>query len=808
MVWFTLLLFVASFILAAVLAPKPKIENARASGYADVKFPTSSEGNPVPLVYGTVRLRGPNTLWYGDFRAVPVTQKIKTGFFSSKKQITGYKYYIGLQLGLCLGGAVKIKRIWAGKYLAWTGSVSTATTFVIDKPSLFGGDKERGGLSGTVAFYPGESLQVQDSYLLSKIGALVPRYGGICHVVFRSFYIGTTTSLEPFHFELENLPNALALGSNRHIVNGTDSNPVEVLYDAMTNRWGRLGVSSSQIDTANWALAGITCFNEGNGISLTIDRANSGKDICEEVLRQIDGILYQDPTSGLIRMKLIRQDYVEASLTVLDESNVMEIRDFAKQTWSDTNNQTRVTFESRAKDYANASAIAQDFGNINYQNRVKSFDVNFPGVTNATLAQQIATRELAAACVPLFKCRVVCNREASNLRPGDPIVLSWPTYGITSLVMRVQKFDLGELINGKVVLELIQDKFGSSTMVFAPPEVGSWTGVSREPQPITVSRVMETPYWLLQDIGLVPASTAEGRLLSLAAAPTSYSQSYAAYASTDSWATNVEQLEEVTFPATATTTSTFAITAGATNGYETGSGNGFTITGLSDTTVLQTATSAQIKQGTNLVIINDEILAYENYTSLGGGVYRLYNIRRALLDTTYQAHSIGSRVWFLNSSEWVSDNTISDTAAAKIRILDQTDQGSLVLTAVPDTATLTLARRAYRPAPPDYATAAASRSPATQVVSPVVIAWRERNRTNTLIQFEDDVTEAPEASTTYNLQWRLNGGGWTTVVGVTSPYNLVLASPTSGTIDVDVYAVRDSLLSTTASRISFVANIP
>ena len=63
MIWFTLALFFVSFVVTALLAPKPHIENARPSSLEDVKFPRATENAPVPLVLGRVRMRAPNTLW-------------------------------------------------------------------------------------------------------------------------------------------------------------------------------------------------------------------------------------------------------------------------------------------------------------------------------------------------------------------------------------------------------------------------------------------------------------------------------------------------------------------------------------------------------------------------------------------------------------------------------------------------------------------------------------------------------------------------------------------------------------------------
>jgi len=50
--------------LAYLLAPKPKQQKPEAA--TEMENPTADAGRPVPVVFGTVTLKGPNFLWYGD----------------------------------------------------------------------------------------------------------------------------------------------------------------------------------------------------------------------------------------------------------------------------------------------------------------------------------------------------------------------------------------------------------------------------------------------------------------------------------------------------------------------------------------------------------------------------------------------------------------------------------------------------------------------------------------------------------------------------------------------------------------------
>lgn len=69
-IW-TIIYYVAVVALAAYAAfgPKPKVPDATVqTGQA----PTSQEGRPIPVVFGTVLVRDPNIVYYGDLYTVPI----------------------------------------------------------------------------------------------------------------------------------------------------------------------------------------------------------------------------------------------------------------------------------------------------------------------------------------------------------------------------------------------------------------------------------------------------------------------------------------------------------------------------------------------------------------------------------------------------------------------------------------------------------------------------------------------------------------------------------------------------------------
>jgi hypothetical protein len=78
MVWNFVVQIVASLVLTAIsyaLSPRPKAEAPKAAGLDDFDLPTAGEGRPIPVVFGTVLLRGPNVVWAGDLKVKPIRKK-------------------------------------------------------------------------------------------------------------------------------------------------------------------------------------------------------------------------------------------------------------------------------------------------------------------------------------------------------------------------------------------------------------------------------------------------------------------------------------------------------------------------------------------------------------------------------------------------------------------------------------------------------------------------------------------------------------------------------------------------------------
>lgn len=479
MFWTALLLWTISTVLLELVRPKPNLENARPAGLGDFKFPTATEGRVVPLIWGMVKIDGPNVVWFGGLRVSNITEEIKTGIFSDEDVVVGHKYSIGIQFALCRGPNVELKSIHMNDKLAFNGTLDTdAAATSIDKKTIFGGQEfGNGGALGVLRWYTGSLTQnITGTYLAGK-QANAPSYRGTAFAVWEGGYLGNSSQISPWSFVAKRIPDGLNLAVENPGAEEPEpdtSNPMNVLYEMLTDtNWG-LHVPIADIDQVNFREAAAVLATEGNGFGMVLDSPRSVEDAIREVERQIDGSVFFDRSAAQWRCKLARDDYVVDGLPLFDESNIVELVDYTRQTWEETTNQVRVKYADMNKEFNDSYALAQDLANVSIQNASVSVDMTFPGVKTAANANKIAWRELKVQAFPLGKISLKINRQAFQLLPGSVFKFSWARLGVASVVYRVSKINPGNLDSNFITVSAIQDVFAAGTAVFSDPTPSGW----------------------------------------------------------------------------------------------------------------------------------------------------------------------------------------------------------------------------------------------------------------------------------------------------------------------------------------------
>lgn len=792
-------------IISALLTPKPKIQNAKAAGLDAFNFPRVKEGTPVTIIYGRLRHRAPTLVWYGRLKTIPIVEKVKSGGFlgfggKSKRVTVGYRYLINLHFVVTMlsGATVRLHRVYFGdKELYSNGpgltSDGSSSVTIVGKENVLGGYKFGGGYQGGFRWQSGGFTQPVMPNLQADINkGPIPAYRGLANIYFRDFEVGESPNIQPASFEVSSIPNALGLGAV-----GDDANPIEILYDLLTNRWGRAGLPTTSINTASFIAAGTTLAAEGNGMSMALYEGTDVKDAIQDVMQQIEGVLYEEPTTREMHVRLIRNDYDVNTLFEFDESNILDLKEFSVNTWDDTFNQIRIIYNSRAGLYKNKAAIAQDLSNITYQDRIRSTEVTYVGVTTEALANKIAARDLSLYSIPLTKMKLVTNREAALLRPGDVIKVSWPEYGISQLLCRIQKFDLGELDDGRVTIDVVQDRFGVQNTVFADPPDNDWDNPTLPAAPVTVSRVFEAPRWInLQIIeeneSLISGIPDNSFVGYLAEAPNVDNSSFDGLVDDNAdneYSTDIENGE---FAATALVHTQYPL---STAEYDTSVG--LRLKTISDTSVIATATQQQISEGgANLVLVGDEIIAYQNFVNNGDGTYTLTNVWRGVLDTSPRTHAVDARVFFLaNGVNNFGRVGFEGSETLAVKLLTKTGISVLNPDDAP-TIPLALQARPTRAYPPDQVTFDTVAHPVTlDNGAPVTVAWNRRDRLLETISLPTAADETTvEAGTTYLARWQVGAFPVRTQsLGATSPSALTFVSGETGPTTLSIHGVKDGV---------------
>ena len=711
---FTLLLWAAFFVLSEVLRPKPKTENARPASLGDFKFPTATEERVVPLIWGTVKLEGPNVVWYGDLRQVAITKKVKTGLFSSSRITTGYQYYLGVQMALSRGGVTPVGsllRIWIGDTVVFNGNLnSDGAVTTINQPELFGGaELGSGGVVGDVRFYRGSLTQPVNAYIaqFQQQGGDTPAYRGTSYVALESVYLGNSTSIKPWKFELRRIPNGLGLATPT-VNSGNDANPMNVLYEALTDTdWG-LGFAPGEIDTDNFIEAADTLRTENNGFSFVLDNPIEVTELITEIERQIDGVVFLDRATGKWKVKLARGGYVVASLPSATPSNVLEVQDFTRGSWDDTTNQVRIQFTDRAKDYFGTYAMAQDMANVKLQGNVNiSSTQSFPGVKDRNLANSIAWRNLRGLSYPLAKATLIVNRTFWNVNPGDVIRWTDPDLGFTDLVMRVNRIDLGRLAEGRITLNVVQDIYKFDVASFSPPPSSGWVKPASTAVdiPSTDRRVFEAPRaFVTRD-------------------PTSPGVLDRVWCGARYLGDGSVQFDVVTRPGSGSYTFAGEVAGFLLAGQlsaplaanQTQGAASISLTPSPDSKSLllqQLAAATQDDIGVNLnmlLLVDNEFIAFRNVAD-GGSVINLSNGYRGLLDSAPAAHANGARVWLLFVAGNLTERAFTPGDNVDVKLLPKSRFGQLLESAA-TAESLTMSNRGRRPYCPVNLTVNASAWP-------------------------------------------------------------------------------------------------
>lgn len=716
-------LYVANYLL------RPKPQKPKPLTRDNLTLPRSEESTPVPLVFGRTRVTAPILAWAGPLKS-------KTNAVGGGYAIT-YGVNMLFVVGIPMTGATSRFNILNAKtpklYTVWYGdkkmpmdhglpsSGGNGANIIrgqnVLRPDFLGGLGSGGGLIGAYEWHWGSPDQ--DLSAFGAIGALmadanaphamadiIPGYRnqmlvGFTHEMFGipgyavdagvvpggtypfAFTIGENASVDGISMEVGtygNMDATVTTMTQPGYDFGGDADPAEVIYDMLTGTWGKIGLDPALVDKPSFLAASTVLKAEGHGYSNVHYDLEDGVRIISDVLQQIDAALYEEPTTGKLTLKLIRADYNPATIPHFTVDNVVEVEDYGIGSWKESVNEVRVNYTDRSANYKTGTAVAQSLANATVNaNRRRMHIVDYPGISNATIAAKVAGREMNVLSRPLRKISVVLNRDAYALRPGSCFKLTFPEYNINAVIFRCQRVDVGQLFDNKVVLDAVEDAF-ASTYVAMPLEWGVIPFAI--PFPITDQVVTETPYLLAtlaKNIGVINDQNVP-RLLGLgpaslnAARYTMTSREQPIVSGTATSSTRVvgpgddsllgqyqPDVPLTDFPTSFIVKTDYSRNLepyDTTTGLETMSYEdpNRDFTDIEDGLTLLDAPVAAIQtQGTNLVLIvtpsgDMEFMAFEHCATMAGDELRFEKVWRGLFDTPAIDIPAGSRGFFVQAN--------------------------------------------------------------------------------------------------------------------------------------------------------------
>jgi len=616
------------------------------------------------------------------------------------------------------------------------------------------------GVVGTVTIAGSLSIingyQIENSYASINPPLVVTKYG---EIVFRQSFFDPGLDVEGYF---------------------RDMNPAHIVRECLTDtNWG-MGYPESDMGES-FVLAASTLFAEKMGISILWSQQTSIEDFVEEIIRHIDATLYVDRATGKFELKLIRDDYDESSLFVLDQSNISRVEGYSKQTLAELVNEITVTYNSNETGQVETVTL-QNLAMIQQQGAIIAATVEYMGFANQAIAARAAARDLKAMSTPLVTATIYAQRDAAALNIGSVFRWNWTETdedgnGIaTSYIMRVTEIAFGDGVDNTVRIQCAQDVFSLPDIVYVEAEPTEWTNPSVAPLPATPRLVMETPYYeIVRQLGEVDTAAKLSGLPELG---------YLMVAAGRPAAEINAELQ---------------VDSGA--GYSEGGTLDFCPCAALDGAIGHLDTTATLRDGVDLdefadgslAQIDDEIVVIE---SIVDGVA---TIRRGCLDTVPTAHADGTAVVIWDGYAASDDVEYVASDEVDVKILTASGQGPLAIADAP-VDSVVMDQRAVRPYPPADVKIGGVYFPGTVVADDlvgIVATWVHRDRiqqTGGSVLGWTDGSVGPEAGVTYSarLVRADTEAELDASTGITG--NTVAFTPSyRGEVRLEVWSVRDAL---------------
>ncbi len=675
----------------------------------------------------------------------------------SKAQFIGYWYGATMHCGIGLA-MDELYKIEVGGKTAWTGSIKKNGTFGIAQPWLFGGIKAEGGIWGSLQVLFGLKDQQRSSYLTRLLGKNIPAYRGTATVVFDGWMCALNPYPKEWAFCYRRLtsgwpddtpwyPEKISIWLANNKIQAM--NPAHMLYESfISDTWGS-GEPRSKMDDAAFRKAADTLYNEQFGLCIEWKTSDEIKKFRDLVCDHIGAKCSTDNTTGLITIRLIRDDYKIEDLSTFDEDTGLLDLQFDSTNNTEVPSQViikytdAITFQECSIAAVNPAVAQGQFGR-------NTETTEYPAIPTGELATRVAFRDLKAKTTALKRCTVKLDRRGYELVNGQPFRIK-TKYRINNLdiVVRGERREEKFLTDGTITITALQDVFSLPKVAFNPtPEnPGQWQ--PDPPAAVNNAVLIESPYRELSAV-IDPANLkllddTDSFFFAIAREPNSSCRSFNMISRVKGASVFNDLDTTFSWCPTATITSPIGYTDEVIHIAE-----GYLI--------------EQVVAGT-AALIDNEIVRIDEVDLINSQIV----IGRGCIDTVPVNHNIGATIWFYDTFEAVDETLYSAGLTVEAKLLSSTANAILPESQAPLEALTFVGRQALPYAPGNFKINGTPYPDSTNS-SQISVSWSHRNRLIQADQLIDtrvgDISTEP--GTSYNLNIYNGGALIKKVTGITT----------------------------------------
>jgi hypothetical protein len=600
-------------------APKTQVQRLN-----NIQLQSSSYGLPLALYYGTNRGTG-NLIWYGNFKAIPHSQKASggKGLFAPSSKTTDYTYTAAVLMALGEGGLVAgIGSVWKGKDLTTLSALGlTLFTGASGQApwSFLSGYNVSGNWAHEVAYGYAEQNPVFTNQALG--------YDTTSYLAASAYDLGSDATIPNHGFEI--ISSIVSIAGS-----GKDCDPRDFITDFLTHVEHGVGLPSSAL--GDLTTFSTYCLAAGILLSPSIVEPRSASSHLEDVLLACN----TDPlwSDGLLKL-IPRGDTAVTGNGQTYTPNLTPIYDLVdddflpgdigpvhvtRTTPADAFNEIRIEFSNRANQYNAEVANQPD------QNAVEQF-----GLRQAPVK---AMHFIAEASVAKIVAQTLVQRSV--------YIRNTYEFGLTDRFALLEPGDFVTLTDVDATMQMTR----ILVRILQIEETEDGYQVKAEELPVGVATAPLYPHdsglRYLQDLNAAPLSVSAPHIFELPADPSATGLSLGIatgkqatdlrYGGCNVWAssdgTNYQLVGRINGSSRYGTLTALA-----------GSGATTMLVAMTSGGQLPSVTADEAAQGATLIAVGEEYVDYTTATLTGPDAYTLTGVVRELYDTLPASHASGTK---------------------------------------------------------------------------------------------------------------------------------------------------------------------